>query len=95
MPAEESAILCTRVVVSGRVQGVAFRVTTLREAERLGLRGWVRNLPNGSVEAAFEGTPEAVSAAVAWCHHGPSWARVDHVEITREPPAGHEGFAIR
>ena len=84
-----------RVVVGGRVQGVAFRLATQREAKRLGVHGWVRNLPDGSVEATFEGAPEAVSSAVEWCHRGPAWARVDHVEITREPPTGLEGFAIR
>ena len=95
VPAEEPEIACARVVVSGRVQGVAFRVSTLREAERLGVAGWVRNLPDGCVEAAFEGAPEAVSAAVEWCHRGPSWARVDRVQITREPVSGLEGFRVR
>lgn len=65
------------VVVSGRVQGVAFRHHTQRTALELGVRGWVRNLPNGDLEACFEGEETAVRQMVEWCRRGPSAARVD------------------
>ena len=93
--ANEPETVCVRVVVHGRVQGVAFRVSTRQQARRLGVRGWVRNRPDGSVEASFEGPPQAVHAAVEWCQRGPAWARVERLETTREPTTGLEGFAIR
>lgn len=83
------------VWVSGRVQGVWFRGSTRDEAERLGLGGWVRNLPDGRVEAVFEGPPEAVDTAVAWCRMGPPHAMVDSVEVVSEPPEGIRSFSIR
>ena len=95
MPADEAETLCVRVVVHGRVQGVAFRATTRREAQRLGVAGWVHNRADGSVEALFEGHSAAVLAAVAFCERGPSWARVDRVERTREAASGLIGFRIR
>jgi acylphosphatase len=70
------------VIISGRVQGVSFRWYTSNMAQRLGLTGWVRNLPDGRVEAIFEGPDEAVRQAVAWCHHGKRPARVEDVEVT-------------
>lgn len=69
-----------RVVVSGRVQGVAFRDSTRREAERHGVAGWVRNLPDGRVEALFDGPAAAVEALVHWCHRGPPSAQVTGVQ---------------
>lgn len=83
-----------RVVVSGRVQGVWFRDTCRREALARGVRGWVRNLPTGEVEAAFEGDEAAVDAMVAWCHHGPPRAVVTGVQVSDEPPAGDQGFRV-
>ncbi len=83
------------LIVRGRVQGVAFRWSTEEEARRLGVAGWVRNLPDGRVEAVFEGTAEAVEAAVAWCHYGPRLARVDDVDVREEPPEGLADFGIR
>jgi acylphosphatase len=68
------------VVVSGRVQGVSFRHYTCRRAQDLGVVGWVRNLPDGSVEGMFEGEEPAVRALVEWCRSGPPSARVDQVE---------------
>lgn len=65
-----------------------FRDSCRREAERLGVRGWVRNLPDGRVEAVFEGEPDAVDAMVAWCHRGPPRARVSSVEVLEEVPEG-------
>ena len=70
------------VVVSGRVQGVAFRAYTVDEARDLGVRGWVRNLPDGRVEAEAEGERSAVEALVAWCRHGPPAARVEAVQAS-------------
>jgi len=83
-----------RVVVSGRVQGVWFRDTCRREALARGVRGWVRNLSNGDVEAVFEGDPIAVDAMVAWCHHGPPRAVVTGVRVTDEAPTGEAGFRV-
>ena len=84
-----------RVVVRGRVQGVAFRWSTRAEAERLGVAGWVRNRPDGSVEAVFEGPADAVARAEAFCGTGPPAARVDAVEARDEPAEGLDGFEIR
>jgi acylphosphatase len=84
------------VLVEGRVQGVCFRMDTCREAGRLKLTGWVRNLPDGRVEAVFEGAPAAVDEMVAWCHHGPPSAVVRHVAVRPEPWRGEwNEFAIR
>lgn len=85
-----------RALVRGRVQGVAYRASTAYEAGRLGLAGWVTNQPDGSVLLEAEGPPAAVEALVAWCHHGPSLARVSAVELTDLPAVGEGGpFAIR
>jgi acylphosphatase len=84
-----------RVLVSGRVQGVWFRESCRREAEARGVSGWVRNCPDGKVEAAFEGQPDAVEALVGWCSIGPMRARVVRVEVTDELPTGEPGFRVR
>lgn len=76
------------VFVSGRVQGVFFRQNTKRQADSLGVKGWVRNLPDGRVEAVFEGEKSAVKALVDYCHRGPSSARVDNVEVNYEDYKG-------
>jgi acylphosphatase len=83
-----------RVVVHGRVQGVFFRDSTRQRARARGVDGWVRNRPDGSVEAAFEGAPDAVDALVHFSEAGPRGARVTHVEVFEEPPEGLEGFGI-
>ena len=74
--------------VTGRVQGVFFRQTTAQEASLLCVTGWVRNLPNGDVEAVVEGEPERVDRLIAWCHHGPPAARVDGVSVSWETVTG-------
>lgn len=84
-----------RILVSGRVQGVHFRVSLRREAEALGLAGWVRNLPDGRVEAVAEGEPAAVEALVGWCRRGPEGAVVAGVEATPEPEEGLTAFGVR
>ncbi len=78
----------------GRVQGVFFRDTARRKAETLGVAGWIRNNLDGTVEAVFEGEPEAVERLVAFCREGPRGARVDQVEVRAEEPEGLRGFAI-
>jgi acylphosphatase len=84
-----------RVVVSGRVQGVGFRAATRSKAEACGVVGWVRNRPDGGVEAAFEGDPEAVESLVGFCRAGPRLARVERVEVCEEPIEGLLGFELR
>jgi acylphosphatase len=83
------------VVVRGRVQGVFFRTEATARARSLGLTGWVTNLPDGTVEAIFEGRQEAVESMLGWCSHGPAGARVDDVAVTWEEPRGDKGFEIR
>jgi acylphosphatase len=83
------------VRVTGRVQGVAFRWYAVQEAERLGVRGWVRNEPDESVAAHLEGDKEAVEAMVAWCRRGPSSAVVRDVAVTDALPTGAVSFGIR
>jgi acylphosphatase len=84
-----------RVVVQGRVQGVFFRETTRRRAQAAGIRGWARNLPDGTVEAVFEGEREAVERLVEFVREGPRGARVDWVDVVSEEPEGLDGFAVR
>jgi acylphosphatase len=84
-----------RVVVHGLVQGVFFRDSTRRAASRRGVAGWVRNRPDGAVEAVFEGDPAAVSEMVAFCERGPRGAEVVDVETSEEPVEGLSGFAVR
>jgi acylphosphatase len=81
-----------RIVARGLVQGVGFRHAVWTRAASRGLAGFVRNLPDGRVEAAFEGDPGAVDALVEFCRRGPRGARVDAVEVVDEPPTGAHGF---
>ena len=84
------------VVMHGLVQGVFFRASTRDEAVRLGVGGWVRNLPDGAVQALFEGEKKRVEEIIGWCHKGPSGARVSKVDIFWEPYKGeHKHFDIR
>jgi acylphosphatase len=84
-----------RVVASGRVQGVWFREMCRREADALGVTGWVANRRDGKVEAVFEGAPAAVDRMVAWARQGPPRGRVDHLDVSDEAPAGEQGFRVR
>jgi acylphosphatase len=85
-----------RILVSGEVQGVFFRHSTVDEARRLGLAGFVRNLADGRVEAEAEGERAAVEALVRWCHRGPPAARVDAVQVDWMAPTGAAGpFTVR
>lgn len=90
----ESQQVRRRVVVHGRVQGVFFRDTVRRKASERGAAGWVRNRPDGTVEAVFEGPPDAVDALVRFCHEGPRGADVEAVEIAEEEPRGEAGFSV-
>ena len=83
-----------RVLVSGDVQGVGFRWSCRNEAAGRGVSGFVRNLADGRVEAAFEGPTGAVDRLVAWCRRGPTWGRVESVEVLEEPATGEQGFRI-
>ncbi len=76
------------VMISGRVQGVFFRAETQRAVQGTGVSGWVRNRPEGSVEAVFEGLQQDVDKAVAWCHTGSPMARVTDVQVSWEVYTG-------
>ena len=82
------------VVIHGLVQGVYFRETVRRGAERHGVAGWVRNNRDGTVEAVFEGDSAAVQALVALCHEGPRGARVDRVDVLDEQPEPLADFVV-
>jgi acylphosphatase len=84
-----------RIVVTGRVQGVFFRDTVRNAAEREGVAGWVRNNPDGTLEAALEGDAESVQRVVALSREGPPAAEVRQVEVFDEPEEGLESFRIR
>jgi acylphosphatase len=84
-----------RVIVAGRVQGVFFRDTVRNVAERESVAGWVRNNPDGTVEAVFEGDADAVERLVAVAREGPPGAHVEGVQVLDEPDQGIEGFRVR
>lgn len=77
------------------MQGVFFRASCEQEARRRGVAGWVTNLPDGSVEAVFEGPEDAVLQLVEWCRTGPAQAVVSDLEVSNEEPAGVDGFEVR
>ena len=84
-----------RLVVHGHVQGVFFRETARRRALAAGLAGWIRNVPDGTVEAVFEGEPDAVERLVDFCRDGPRGARVELVDVAAEEPEALDGFDVR
>ncbi|MBG0567600.1 acylphosphatase [Actinoplanes aureus] len=83
-----------RVLVTGVVQGVFFRDTCRRVAGQQGVTGWVRNLPDGRVEAVFQGAPESVERLVTWCRTGPPDAQVTAVDVHDEPPERADRFEL-
>ena len=90
------SVVRRKVIVSGRVQGVAFRYYTRDVALSKGVYGWVRNLPDGRVEAVFEGKQEDVDSVVTWCRKGPPASQVEKVAIQEERPTGEfKDFEIR
>ena len=84
-----------RVFVSGLVQGVGYRYSTMNQAKYFGLGGWVRNLPDGRVEAVFEGAKKAVEGMIGWCRRGPTGATVSELVWEYEDPEGERTFEIR
>ena len=82
------------VQVQGRVQGVGFRFSALREAQRLSLNGWVRNTSDGDVEAWVEGPPDKLTAFCVWLHKGPPFSRVDKVIEEDVKPRGYKDMRI-
>ncbi|HUB96130.1 MAG TPA: acylphosphatase [Stellaceae bacterium] len=89
------AEIAVRMTVEGRVQGVGYRVWAVGEATRLGLRGWVRNRRDGSVEALLIGAPDSVDAMVEACRHGPRAARVARLSRESATDDGTQGFHER
>jgi acylphosphatase len=83
-----------RVVINGRVQGVYYRDSCRREAQRLGVRGWVRNRSDGSVEVVAEGPRSKVDELLTWCRQGPPRAHVTGISVTDEVPAAERSFRI-
>ena len=88
-------VVARRAVVRGRVQGVFFRASTQDEARRLGVRGWVRNDPGGTVTIHAEGTADEVEELLAWAQEGPRQARVVGVETSESEVAGLDDFSVR
>jgi acylphosphatase len=93
MPTDEEKI-ARLLTVRGRVQGVFFRDSTRREAQRRDVRGWAANLPDGSVEVFLEGRPEDVRAVIDYCRRGPRGAHVDDVEVQERALEGLSGFRV-
>ena len=91
---ESGARAAVQVRVSGRVQGVAFRWEAQHAAHKLGVNGWVRNEPDGSVVAHVEGEPDAVNDMVVWLRTGPPAARVSNVAVRDAAPTGADSFEI-
>ncbi len=87
--------IAAHVLIYGRVQGVFYRASTQEAAQLKSVHGWVRNLPDGRVEALFEGTKEAVEAMIQWCHQGPPGARVTQVVVEYQEPQNLLGFEIQ
>jgi acylphosphatase len=88
-------VVRAHVFVSGNVQGVFFRQKTRDRARSRGVAGWVKNLPDGRVEAVFEGPEVVVEQMVEWCRQGPRWADVADVKVTREEPESLDSFEVR
>ena len=83
------------IVITGRVQGVFYRVNTKRMADKLGVKGWIRNLPDGRVEAVFEGDESSVKRLISWCWIGPPGAKVTNIEVEWEEYLGeYETFKV-
>jgi acylphosphatase len=87
-------VIRVRAVVEGRVQGVFYRDSCRREAQRLGVSGWVRNRPDGSVEVVAEGPRERVEGLLTWCRQGPPRASVTGLSVTDEAPGAERSFRV-
>jgi acylphosphatase len=88
-------VIRCRLLISGQVQGVSFRHYCRRMAVEQGVHGWVRNLPDGRVEAVLEGPAAGVERVLEWTRHGPPWATVADVAVQPEEPEGLDSFTIR
>ncbi|MGA7757289.1 MAG: acylphosphatase [Ilumatobacteraceae bacterium] len=88
-----SEVRC-RAIVSGRVQGVFFRDSCRAEAQRLGVRGWVRNRSDRTVEVVAEGRRDVIDQFLDWCRHGPPRAQVTGIAVTDEPLRAERSFRI-
>jgi acylphosphatase len=93
-PPEDDGVRA-RVRIRGRVQGVFFRAELRDRARSLEVAGWVRNAPDGTVDAVLEGRRDAVETLLRWCERGPSGARVEGVDVSWEQPQGELGFELR
>lgn len=89
-----TAMKAVRLFIGGRVQGVGYRAWFAAEARRRGLRGWVRNRREGTVEAQLRGETDVIDAMVAAAHRGPPAARVDRIEVSEAPDDGGDGFEV-
>ncbi|MGK7880170.1 MAG: acylphosphatase [Crocosphaera sp.] len=95
MTHSNSNIVCVRVFITGKVQGVGYRYSTVQEAQRLRVKGWVRNRLDGRVEAIFAGTEPLITKMLQWCHQGPRSAKVTDVTVERLEPQIYENFEVR
>jgi acylphosphatase len=84
-----------KIIVSGKVQGVFFRDTAKRQALKLGITGFARNEPDGTVYIEAEGEDQPISEYIKWCHEGSRQATVENVTVSEHVPVGHKGFRIR
>ncbi|SRR5579883_9343 len=94
-PTSQPKQIRAHVLISGKVQGVGYRYATVDTASQLGLSGWVRNLPDGRVEAVFEGSPEIVEEMIRWCYQGPPAAMVKDIAVEYEQPEGLRRFFVK
>lgn len=92
---DDSDITTMRLMIVGRVQGVGFRAFAMREAQALGLKGWVRNRADGSVEAVAMGATQAIKDFVGKCTRGPAAARVAHIDLESVEPPEETGFVSK
>lgn len=92
---EQNTLIQAHVLISGKVQGVGYRYYTTRQAQALKLNGWVRNLPDGRVEAVFEGKRSTIDKMIEWCYQGSPNAVVTDVEVKLEAWSGLQGFEMR
>ncbi len=90
----QDAAIRAHVWISGKVQGVGYRLSTEQEARKARVSGWVKNLPDGRVEAVFEGEQDAVEKMIQWSHYGPSAAVVKNVDVEYETPQGLSDFQV-
>lgn len=91
---QQSATVCAHVWISGKVQGVGYRLSAQSEALKRHIKGWIRNLPDGRVEALFEGEQAAVEQMIQWSYQGPAAAVVKDVEVEYELPQGCSEFQV-